>query len=102
LSEKTAILADKGNKLANLKSKLDRLGTRCLEKVREVVGDARSRDANMNVDEKSPEGLLAYLDNLLEEHDGDAPTKIDAETLKQLKKKFRKMVRALPFSCCQG
>jgi len=74
LSEKAGVLAQNRHRLDTVKSQIDRLGSDngCVAKVRDVVKAIREHSVSTGdiedliADEKTPDAILAYLDQQLE------------------------------------
>jgi len=98
VSEKTALLTRNKLQVGSLKSQIDRLSAAngSLSKVRKIVEKAKNyaEEAGVPFDanEKSPEKLLAFLDDQIEELDGKMPAQLAPDLRKQLGKRIKSLV----------
>jgi len=101
LSEKAGVLAQNRHRLDTVKSQIDRLGSDngCVAKVRDVVKAIREHSVSTGdiedliADEKTPDAILAYLDQQLEIIEEGAPINISPEDLDAMTDKIVKRVR---------
>lgn len=103
VSEKTGALTGIVQSRMSLKAKLDHLGGAggCLEKFRKILGSLRGlyRESCPDLDERSPEQVLAFIRKCLEEVELQTP--VSAKSAKSVLNKLLNLVRllCLSFAC---